>query len=139
MRKQITKTCIVLFALLLCGCASTSEGTRESDAPRDSIEIVSLRQTAGGYLLDLRYRVLDPEQAAAVFDRQNDAYLIDEATGTTLGVPTTAKVGPLRQTNFKPDPERIYFILFSNPGVVTAGDKVTFVVGDYRAEHLVVE
>jgi hypothetical protein len=104
------------------------------------IEVVSLRLSAEGNLLDLRYRVLDPAKASSIFDRKNDAYLIDDASGKRLTVPTMAKVGPLRQTNFKPDPNRVYFILFGNPGgLVDSGSAVTLEVGDCRIENLVVQ
>jgi hypothetical protein len=104
------------------------------------IEVVSLRLSAEGHLLDLRYRVLDPAKASPIFDRQKKAFLIDEATGTRLGVPRMAKVGPLRQTNFNPDPSRVYFILFANSGgLVTTGSRVSLEVGDYTIKNLTVQ
>jgi hypothetical protein len=36
--------------------------------------------------------------------------------------------------------QRTYFALFANPGrQIEAGDKVTVVIGDFRAEDLIVE
>ncbi len=72
-------------------------------------------------------------------DFGNKAYLLDQASGVALPVPRTAKVGPLRQTNFRADPRRVYFILFSNPGVVKSGSLVTLVVGDVRFENITVQ
>jgi hypothetical protein len=91
-------------------------------------------------MLDFRYRVLDPEKAAPLFDRAVKPYLIDEATGSTLLVPAPPKVGPLRQTTRAPTAGRIYFMMFANPGkFIQAGQKVTVVIGEFRAEHLTVE
>jgi hypothetical protein len=103
------------------------------------IKIRSLRTTAGGYMLDLRYQVVDAEKAAPLFKRKTKPYLIDQATGAKFAVPVTAKIGPLRSSN-KPKSGRGYFMFFGNPGnFVKVGNKVTVVIGDFRAEDLVVQ
>jgi hypothetical protein len=144
----IAKSFIILFLLMSVGCAGpgkTVENKVEQPVlagfeEQMGIEIVALRMTAAGHMLDLRYRVTNPEKAAVVFDRQNKAYLVDQASGLALPVPRTAKVGPLRQTNFEPDPRRQYFIMFNNGGgVVKPGSLVTLVVGDLRFENIMVE
>ena len=105
------------------------------------VKIESLRISGAGNLLDFRYRIIDPEKASHLVDRRNKAYMIDQASGKVLSVPTTAKVGPLRQTvrYGLPKKDRIYFILFGNPHVMKSGDKVTVVIGDFKAENLIVE
>ena len=105
------------------------------------VKIESLRISAAGNLLDFRYRIIDPEKATHLVDRRNKAYMIDQASGKVLSVPTTAKVGPLRQTvrYGLPKKDRIYFILFGNPHVMKSGDKVTVVIGDFKAENLIIE
>ena len=105
------------------------------------IEIVAVRTTAAGMMIDFRYRVIDPDKALIFLDRTVDAYLVDQASGRALEVPT-GKIGPLRQTNRagKPKAGRIYFMLFSNPGrMIEPGSEVTLVIGDFRAEDLIVE
>ncbi|MFZ5799349.1 MAG: hypothetical protein ACYCYR_11145 [Desulfobulbaceae bacterium] len=128
--------------LLLSACAAIDQGGRAGEADtreRWGIEITSLRMTAAGHMIDFRYRVLDPEKARPLFDRRNKAYLIDEASGKVLSVPTTAKIGPLRTTGDIKE-GRIYWMFFGNTtGLVKAGSKATVVIGDFRAEHLVVE
>jgi hypothetical protein len=108
---------------------------------RWGVKIESLRTSANGHMLDFRYRIKDPEKAVHLVDRNNKAYLIDQASGKVLAVPNTAKVGPLRQTvrYGTPKPDRIYFVLFGNPGLVKPGSQVTVVIGDFRAENLVVQ
>ena len=105
------------------------------------VTVESLRTSANGHLLDFRYRIKDADKALPLVDRRNKAYLIDQATGKVLAVPDTAKVGPLRQTvrYGKPKEDRVYFVLFGNPGMVKTGDLVTVVIGDFRAENIVVQ
>lgn len=104
------------------------------------IQVSSLRLTAGGNMIDFRYKVLDPKKAAPLGDRENKAYLIDQATGAKFLVPTTPKIGPLRQKAQNLTAGQSAFVIFVNPGkYVKAGDKVTVVIGDFRVENLVIE
>jgi len=113
----------------------------QSEANALGIHVTALRVSAGGFMLDLRYRVVDPERAKLLLDRKVPAYLVDEATGTRLGVPSTAKLGRLRQgaqTNIRTD--RDYGMLFGNPGrYLQPGAKVTLVAGDVQVPHLTVQ
>ena len=103
------------------------------------IKILSLRPTAGGQMLDLRFQVVDPEKARAVLDKNKKAYLLDEKTGKTLPVPVT-KAGSMRQTTLKPNAGRIYFILFSNSKrTVREGGSVSLVIGDFRKDGITVD
>jgi hypothetical protein len=107
---------------------------------RWGVEIVSLRLTAEGNMIDLRYRIVDPDKAAFLVDRTNKAYLLDQESGRAVGVPNTAKVGPLRQTTKygKPPADRVFFMLFANPGrMIESGSRMTLAVGDFRVEDLV--
>ena len=90
-------------------------------------------------MLDFRYRVLDPEKALPLFDRKIKPHLVDEATGAVFAVPEPPKVGALRSTR-KPQPGKNYFVMFANPGgYVKKNSKVSVVIGDFRAENLVVQ
>jgi hypothetical protein len=103
------------------------------------IEVTSIRLTANDHMIDFRYRVLDPEKAKELFVRQNKPALIHQETGKVLAVPETAKVGPLRNSD-TPKQGKIYWMFFGNAGsLVKAGDQVTVVIGDFRAENLTVE
>lgn len=103
------------------------------------IQILSMRLSAGGYMLDFRYRVTDPEKAAPLFGRKIKPKLIDQASGATFMVPEPPKVGALRQTR-TPKAGKNYFIIFANPGnYVKKGNKVTVAMGEFKAENLVVE
>jgi hypothetical protein len=90
-------------------------------------------------MLDFRYRVLNPERASDLMQKQTKPYLIHQKTGEKMPVPRT-RLGPLRQTGVKPIADRNYAILFANSNkIVKPGDKVTVVIGKFRAEDLVVE
>lgn len=103
------------------------------------IQILSIHISAGGYMLDFRYKVLDPQKAAPLFDRKNKPVLVHEKTGAKFAVPAPPKIGSLRQTR-PPVAGKHYFMIFANPGkYVKPGDKVTVTAGDFRAEGLTVE
>jgi hypothetical protein len=122
--------------------------TLEQEIPADiqtsteekwGLKIVAVRLTSAGSLLDFRYRVIDPEKVSPLLDRNAKPYLVDQASGVRLSVPNMPKVGSLRAKG-KPETDRVYFILFGNSrGLVKKGSKVTVVVGDFKAEDLVVE
>jgi hypothetical protein len=103
------------------------------------VEIVGVRRISSGLMLRFDYRVLDATRAVALNDRKARPYLIDEITSTALAVPAMEKVGELRQVA-PYQSNRTYFMIFGNPGgLVKHGGRVTLVMGNLRAEGLVVE
>jgi hypothetical protein len=107
---------------------------------RTGIEVVALRLSAAGNLLDFRYKVLDPERARAILQSQTKPALVVPSTGLKLTVPDMAYVGALRQTAVAPQAGKTYFILFSNPRrVVQAGQKLDLLVGDMTLHGIPVE
>lgn len=103
------------------------------------IQIISLRPTALGQMLDLRFKVLDPEKAKPVLDKNKKSYLVDQKSGKTLAVPVT-KAGSMRQTTLKPEAGRVYFTLFANPGgIVKENSRVTLVIGDFKRGDITVK
>ncbi|MBN2319001.1 MAG: hypothetical protein JXR49_07985 [Acidobacteria bacterium] len=103
------------------------------------IRITGIRLTASGFMLDFRYQVLDSKKAAPLFDRKTRPYLIHQETGAQFTVPNPPKTGPLRTSN-EPQQGRVYWMFFGNPGkYVKPGDKVTVVIGAFKAESLIVE
>jgi len=106
---------------------------------RWGVELRGIRLAAAGYMLDFRYRVVDPQKAAPLFARQTKPVLIHEASGAKLVVPRPPTTGPLRSSN-TPQAGRTYFMFFGNPGrFVKPGERVSVVIGDFKAERLVVE
>ena len=117
----------------------TAVKDRRSMEEKYGIQIKGVRLTAADHMLDFRYRIIDSEKASIFVNRQIKPYLIDQATGTKLPVPRT-RLGPMRQTAVKPAADRDYIILFGNPNkLVKQGSLVTVVIGEFKAENLVVE
>jgi hypothetical protein len=140
--------CMILsvFQAYAIGAQGTNLGKEEADQKeslpieeRWGIKVIGIQLTAEHHMLDFRYRVIDPDKAWSLLQKQVKPLLINEATGEKLVVPRT-KLGPLRQTAVKPETNRDYRILFGNTGKkVKAGDRVTVVMGDFRVENLVVK
>ncbi|MEZ4236216.1 MAG: hypothetical protein R3F59_08640 [Myxococcota bacterium] len=103
------------------------------------VEVLFVRVSAVGYMLEFRYRVLDAEKAKPLFERQTKPVLVHERTGAELIVPTPPTVGALRNSN-PPIAGLTYWMFFANPGkLVQPGDRVSVVIGDYRIDGLVVQ
>ncbi|MBI5599766.1 MAG: hypothetical protein HY890_08550 [Deltaproteobacteria bacterium] len=142
-------TALALACLLAGGCGPKAiEGKGDPRAATGLIEerlgvkVEGLRLVAAGYMVDFRYRVLDPEKAAPLQDKRERAYLIDEATGRAFVVPRPAKVGELRQAVFNSPPVvgKTYSIIFANPGrAMKKGATASIVIGGFRAEGLIIE
>ena len=143
--------CIALL-LSLVACASTPQSTGfpstgtgdKSLEDKWGIRLEGIRLTAAGYMIDFRYRVINPEKAAPLLSRKKiDRHMLVEKSGAVLQVPSTEKLGALRSAVSTPDMvkrNRIYGALFANPGKhVKPGDKVTVVIGDFKAENIIVE
>ena len=101
--------------------------------------MIRLFATASGAMLDFRYRVVDADKAAPLFEKGAKAYLINEATRASLEVPSSPKTGPLRSGK-RPETGRAYFIIFSNlDRSFHRGDLVSLVVGNTFIPNLLVE
>ena len=103
------------------------------------IDSISVRLVESGELVRFTYRVLDPDKAHVLNDEQTQATLDDPKAGVSLQVPTMEKVGQLRQTS-TPQAGRSYWVTFSNKGRrVKRGDRVDVVIGQFKANNLVVD
>jgi hypothetical protein len=107
---------------------------------RGIIDVQGVMLSAADYMLDFRYRVIDPERASDILSRKHKPYLVDQATGAKMVVPSPPKVGPLRQTTMKPQKDRTYYVMFANPGKFIKRDsKVDVVIGDFIVRDIVVK
>ena len=99
------------------------------------VQLVRIAVTGGGGMLDLRYRVLDPDKAIVVHDKQKPPTIVDETSGQSASRPWMPHHG-----GSKLDFARTYYELIVNPGgIIKRGDRVTLVVGDMRLAHVVVQ
>ncbi len=117
--------------------SDTDEATRFA---RDwGIEPLSVNLSAAGYLLDFRYRIIDPEKSRHFGDRGLTPCLVDQESGARMFVPSPPKIGRLQQTAQAPVAGRIHFVLFANPGrFIKPGSKITLVFGDCEIKNLIV-
>lgn len=103
------------------------------------IDSITVKLVESGELVRFSYRVLDPDKARLLHDKQAEPTLHDPQAGVSLVVPTMEKVGPLRQA-VPPQAGRSYWMTFSNKGRrVARGDRVDVVIGQFRANNLVVD
>ena len=103
------------------------------------IEDLRVKSAESNEVIRFTYRVLDPQKARILNDDKNEPSLVAPKAGVKLVVPSLEKVGKLRQVS-SPQPGRVYWMAFSNKGrLVKPGDRVNVVIGNFRADGLVVE
>ncbi len=106
---------------------------------RWGVEILHVRHSAAGYMLEFRYKVHDAEKSKILFKRKIKPILTHIESGAKLIVPTPAKTGALRNSNL-PLVGRTYWMFFANPAkLVKQGDHVNIQIGDFLVENLNVE
>ena len=103
------------------------------------IDSPSVKYTESGEIIRFSYRVVNAERAKALNDKKSEPVLIDPQAGVKLVVPSLEKVGKLRQSD-TPEVGKSYWMAFSNKGrLVKRGHRVNVVIGQFRAEGLVVD
>lgn len=108
-------------------------------ASRWGVDELRVRSTNAGTLIRFTYRVVDGELARALNDKSNTPAMISQRARVVLQVPVMEKVGPLRQA-MAPEAGKDYWMVFSNKGNhVKPGDRVDVVIGNFRADGLLVE
>ena len=139
---KMNPSAALLLAILvvMTGCAGQGKSADQACLMEEKwgIEITRLHLTANGYMVDLRYRVLDAAKAKELFVRKNKPMLVDQKSGKVLTVPNMGKIGPLRNSNV-PKQGKIYWMFFNNmSGLIHSGSTVSVVISAFRAEDLVV-
>lgn len=147
MGRILRYSCSILLLLLFAGCGShrfppsgdALQMATERGIPPAGIRVEHVRSVNSGLLLDVRYRIVDPELAGKALGRGSEIYLKDLATGRKLPVPNMPKVGKLRQLPVKGEESRVYWMLFNNAGgSVKPGDRVAlFISGEQVSENTV--
>jgi hypothetical protein len=113
--------------------------THKELVERWGVEVIGVREAARGYMIDFRFRVLDADKALPLFDARIQPYLLTEGTNVKLPVPVGEKVGAFRTTNRGKNIQsgKDYYMMFANPdSYVRPGQRVSVVIGDFRAEHM---
>ncbi|MBV8073533.1 MAG: hypothetical protein JO270_26800 [Acidobacteriaceae bacterium] len=103
------------------------------------IDSLGVKEVESGELIRFSWRVVDAQKAKAIHDKKSEPVLVDPRAGVKLVVPSLEKVGQLRQSS-TPIEGKSYWMAFSNKGhVVKPGDRVSVVIGLFKAEGLVVQ
>ena len=115
-----------------------SERAREHYQLLWGVDALDVKAVESGQMIRFSYYVLDSVKAAQLNDKKNAPFLIDEQAHVKLEVPTMEKVGQLRQSA-SAEAGKSYWMVFSNKGsIVKPGDRVTIVIGRFRADGLYV-
>jgi len=145
---RAAKDWVVLLGLALCmGLNGAYAIPSEPVLPKQQelieqwgIEALKVTLSANGYMVDFRYRVIDPKKAAKAVNRRDQPYLRNLKTGRNSLVPSPANIGALRHTGGNLQKGKHYFVLFANPGkAIKRGDKVNLVMGGYALENVTVQ
>lgn len=103
------------------------------------VDTLSVKLVESGELIRFSYRVVEPNRAKVLNDKKSEPMLVDTHAGVQLVVPSLDKIGQLRQSS-TPVAGKAYWMAFSNKGrLVKRGDSVSVVIGQFRAENLLVE
>jgi hypothetical protein len=103
------------------------------------VDALAVKWTESGEIIRFTYRVLDPSKAKTLNDKKFEPSLIDPHAGVSLVVPSMEQVGQLRETA-DPEQGKSYWMAFSNKGrLVKRGDHVIVMIGQFRADGLVVD
>ncbi len=103
------------------------------------VDLLSVKSVESGEVIRFSYRVLDADKAKQLNDKMIEPSLIDPQAGVSLVIPALEKVGKLRQSG-TPEAGKSYWMAFSNKGrLVKRGDRVNVVIGQFRADGLVVD
>lgn len=128
----------------LAAAGTATEAPRAAPRLVDSlgVELTSVALSASGFMIDVRYRVVDAAKAQSLAERKVNPVLINQATGDRYYVPNAPKIGPLRQSATAKQPVlagRVYFMLFANPDRrLRQGEKVILDAGDAIIPDIVV-
>lgn len=102
------------------------------------VDSLDVKAVESGQMIRFSYYVVDATKAAQLNDKKNNPFLVDEQARVKLEIPTMEKVGQLRQSS-TPEAGKSYWMVFSNKGsIVKPGDRVSVVIGKFKADGLYV-
>lgn len=103
------------------------------------VDSLRIKRVESGEIIRFSWRVLDADKAKELNDKKAEPALIDPQARVSLVVPSLEQVGQLRQSA-PPEAGKSYWMAFSNQGrLVKRGDRVSVLIGQFRADGLVVE
>jgi hypothetical protein len=101
---------------------------------RSGVRITRVAVSGDGGLVDLRFKVVDPDRADALHDQRTPPAVVDEQSGLVVHdlLMSHSHSGPFKAGV-------TYYLVFENPGNwVRRGSKVTVLLGNAQVEHVTV-
>lgn len=131
-------TLLLIFAPVLHADAGA---LKTIDLEHDwGIEPVLLRITAKGYMIEFRYKVLNPEKAMILSHKKVFPSMLSMKSKARLSVPYGSTVGYLKSNRKFLKQGKNYITMFSNENRhMLPGDKVRIQVGDQVSPPLTIE
>ncbi len=135
----------LLLTICMAGfCFSvTADELRQIDMQQDwGVEPVHLRLTAGGYMIEFRYKILDVEKARILSSRKRTDFpqLQSLKSKAKLGVPYGPTVGYLKSNRWFHELGKMYIAMFSNGGKhLLRGDKVKIQIKDQLSTEFTIQ
>jgi hypothetical protein len=103
------------------------------------VDSLKVRAAESGELIRFSWRVVDASKAGILNDKRLAPSLEDPQAGVSLVIPSMENIGLLRQTSAA-ETGKTYWMAFSNKGRrVKPGDRVNVVIGQFRADGLMVD
>lgn len=108
---------------------------RAEDLPdRLGVRLVRVSVSGGGGLIDLRYQVVNPDQALAIHDDAQPPAVVDERSGLVV---SDLFMGHAHKGDLKP--AVTYYLVFNDPGGwIRRGDQVSVLLADVEVAHVTV-
>jgi hypothetical protein len=103
-------------------------------AEQSGVKLTQVAVSGAGGLVDVRFKVLDPDKAVALHDQATPPALVDERTGVVVNqlLMSHAHHGAYKAGV-------TYYLVFNNPGDwVRRGGRVTVLLGNAQVEHVAV-
>lgn len=131
MRNKLLKLTLLFFVVSV-NFSPLRADLKTVDMGKDwGVEPVHARVTANGYMIEFRYKIVDPEKALILSDRKDFPYMISLKSRAKLSVPYFPTVGYVKSNRSFLHKGRNYSALFSNENKhMKRGDKVKIQVKD---------
>jgi hypothetical protein len=138
-----SKMILLLIISLLTPAISFADETTEPKIEKKTtelrLEVIKAKLSGKGNLLDIQFRIRG-EIGNPILSMKyaRNTYVIEESNGEKFYARRFARIGALGQKHLDEGP--ISFVTMNNPGgKIKKGSRITFVIGELRQEHIIVE
>ena len=139
---KISRNYLLWTLLLIAGFSTTlfADVTSIKMEKDWGIKPVHARVTADGYMIEFRYKVIDPDKAVIMSDRKDFPSMLSMKSKARLAVPYFPTVGYVKSNRKFLHKDRNYSALFSNENRhLLRGDQVKIQVKDQISEALTLQ